>query len=194
MESRSRKTRNRTSLYVFKGIIAYLLPIQTHFEVYSLEFNRAVRAALVPVAALAVISLLFDIFSFVVRYFGYSYLGVVTLLMAPIALVGFGAVGYLATKKHGLDKTASAFAGGVAGLIYGIVAIILEVIFEVVLSVANPSSQDFYATLIKGMVPVGTEGIISKVVCIGIVMPLSILGGILASYAGSHIATMKRGK
>lgn len=158
-----------------------------------MEFNRAVRVALVPVAALAVISLVFDIFSFIVRYFGFPYLGVVGLLMAPIALVGFGAVGYLATKKQGLDKTASAFAGGVAGLLYGIIAIVFEVILEVVLSMVNSAAtNDFYATLIQGMVPAGTAGIISKVVCIGIVMPLSILGGILAAYAGSYIATMKQ--
>ncbi len=157
-----------------------------------MEFNRAVKAGIMPVVALAIISLVFDIFSFGVKYIGQSWLGVVTLLMAPIALVGFGAVGYIGTKKHGLDRTASAFAGGVAGLLYGIVAIVLEIIFEIVLSVLNPNAQDFYATLLKGIVPAGTEGIISKVVCIGIVMPLSILGGIVAGFAGSYIAQMKK--
>ncbi len=159
-----------------------------------MEFNNAIKAATLPVIAITIFSVVFDIFSFIVRYLGYYYLAVIGLLMMPIAIIGFGAAGYIATRKFTLDRTASTFAGGIAGLIYGIIAIILKVIFEVLLSVANPNAKDFYATLILGYVPAETAGVISKVVCIGIVMPASVLGGILAGFAGSYVASMKAAK
>lgn len=159
-----------------------------------MDIKVAVGSAAIPVAVLALITFLFEVFELAVKYFGLYYLAAARILLIPLAFVMFAIAGYIAVKRHDADRLEGAFSGCIAGLLYGIIAAVLMVIFLFLLSYI-PNKKDIFGSFIVTLVPslkdVGT--LTTKLLCAGITIPLSIILGLLAGYAGAWFALRKKG-
>ncbi|MBM3229021.1 hypothetical protein FJZ26_01190 [Candidatus Parvarchaeota archaeon] len=147
---------------------------------------------MIPILAITVLSAILETIAAAVKYFSIPFLDIITVVLIPVSLVLYGYAGYTASKKYSHDKIVGALAGGLTGFVSGVASAIIKVALILVVSALKPNAQDTLSSLMTSYLPKGTGVLIINLLCVGIIVPLSICGGLMAGYIGSMVAQRRK--
>jgi|SRR5208283_4542425 len=147
----------------------------------ALEFGKAVKASLLPMAGVVVIGIIGAVLG-LVPYL--SCLVGIPLMLVTIVVLGWG--GFRAAKTQGMDVVGGALTGLIAGAIGGLIVGIIGAILSILGIAAG-------AAMGSGIGAVGAGiGIVASIVGIVIGVIFWAILGAIAGAIGAYIAGMKK--